>query len=231
MSEINFTGECFVPGQTNKMCEAEHYERYLFATNYIVGKEVIDIACGAGYGSHILKKAGAKSVIGLDISLENISHARHKYNEPDLGYRCHDAEQQLQETDIDVIISFETIEHVNRFELVLRNFYSALKSSGLLLISSPNRKLTDPYLGPNDKPSFQYHVREFTIDEFKDHLVKAGFFNILIFGQKQQFYFNMPFLEKHYKRLFKPWKKADPRVSELNASLQPEYFVMIAQKP
>lgn len=231
MSEIKFTGECFIPGQTDAMCEAEHNERYLFACKYILGKKVIDIACGSGYGSHVLKVNGAESVLGLDISEKNILYARKKYKEPDLIYKFHDAEQQLPEDDIDVIVSFETIEHVQRFDVVLNNFHDALKRSGLLIISSPNRKLTDPYLGPNDKPSFVYHVREFTVEKFKEFLTDAGFRNIQTFGQKQQFYFNSPFLEKHYKRLFKPGKKADPKVLALNSKLEPEYFVMIAEKP
>jgi hypothetical protein len=55
---MDFTGERFVPGSTSGLLEAEHVQRYTFASNYAKGKSVLDIACGAGYGSYLLRAGG-----------------------------------------------------------------------------------------------------------------------------------------------------------------------------
>ncbi len=72
---MDFTGERFVPGVDSGILEAEHVQRYIFAGEYAKGKSVLDIACGTGYGSSILNKAGATIVTGVDISNEAIEFA------------------------------------------------------------------------------------------------------------------------------------------------------------
>lgn len=52
----------------------EHIMRYIFASGFIQNKVVLDIACGTGYGSNFLRKAGAKKIFGVDISAETIEH-------------------------------------------------------------------------------------------------------------------------------------------------------------
>jgi hypothetical protein len=64
----------------------------------------------------------------------------------------------------------------------------------------------------------------------KDHLIAAGFKNIEVNGQRQQIFFLNPFLEKQYKQLFKPSKRVSATVQPLKKGLEPEYFVMVAEK-
>ena len=62
-------------------------------------------------GRAALAKAGAASVIGIDISPEICQHAQYKYG---LDARPGDAQAiPLQDQSIDLIVSFETIEHVD----------------------------------------------------------------------------------------------------------------------
>ncbi len=226
---VKYSGEFFIPGEGPKISEEEHLERYKFAAKYAPGKRILDIACGVGYGSKILIEAGASSVLGCDISEDNIEYANSKYKSPNLEFRVKDATKPLLEGKFDLIVSFETIEHIDDFKTILNNFSESLRADGNLIISSPNRKITNPYLGPNDKPS-TYHIREFTIDEFQVHLMESGFKNIELYGQRQQKVFRNPFFEKHYKRIFKPSRKASPRVEPIKEGSEPEYFVMICGK-
>src|SRR5437879_3140866 len=88
----------------------EHIYRYAFASRFVKGKRVLDIACGEGYGAAALQKAGAAHVIGVDISESVCLHARTKYG---LDARPGTAEQiPVADESVDVIVSFETIEHV-----------------------------------------------------------------------------------------------------------------------
>lgn len=227
--EIEFTGEFFVPGQGSVISEEEHFERYKFASGFAQGKRVLDIACGVGYGSRILIEAKASSVLGCDILEENIKYATHKYRKGNLDFKVKDATKPISEGKFDLIVSFETIEHIKDFEPVLENFYDSLHEQGKLIISSPNRNITNPYLEPNDRLK-GYHFREFTIGEFRDHLLQKGFKNIELYGQRQQRVFQSPFLEKHYKRIFKPSAKSSPKVEPIKDGLEPEYFVMVCGK-
>ncbi len=226
---LKFSGECFIPGNSTKICQEEHFERYLFASNFVCGKRVLDIACGEGYGSKILIDANASSVLGCDISESNITHAIAQYKSNNLEYKVKDITKPILEGEFDIIICFETIEHVDDFKSALYNLYISLKKDGKLIISSPNRQITNPYLRANERAS-DYHIREFTINELLFHLNENYFEFIEIYGQRQQKYFKHPFFEKHYKRLFKPSQNASPKVERIREGLAPEYFVAIVKK-
>src|SRR5207249_9324746 len=101
-------------------------------------KRVLDIACGEGYGSAALARAGAASVVGVDISAEACEHARRKYG---VDARVGRADRiPLPAGSIDVIVSFETIEHVERPESFLNECVRVLAPGGALILSTPNRE-------------------------------------------------------------------------------------------
>ncbi len=206
----------------------EHIERYHFASTLCFNKKVLDIACGAGYGSRIISDSGAKQVIGADISDDNIKYAKSKYSKENITFVKHDVTLEFGD-EFDVVVSFETIEHVDDHIAAMKALYSATKSGGLLIISSPNRSITNPYLPSNTPCNAGGHIREFTIDEFRGFFLNVGYTEIGLFGQRMQHSFRHPLLEKHYKRLFKPSRKASPKVSQVR-DLQPEYFIFVLAK-
>lgn len=167
---MEYTGERFMPEDCNGEIAIEHYQRYQFAKQFAVGKKVLDAACGEGYGSKILAEA-AKSVIGLDISEEAVKDANIKYGNEKLSY-INGSIQKLpfEEDSFDVIVSFETIEHVNEKcqQDFLREIMRVLKPDGTLIMSTPNKKIyTDLVEGENE-----FHIKEFYIQEFVDYLKK-----------------------------------------------------------
>ena len=179
---------CHIPGMSSKITEEEHIERYFFASRYADNIRVLDIACGVGYGSHILANAGAKFVLGCDLMENNISYAKENYIADNLEFKCKDARTEIGEGEFDLVVCFETIEHVDDCYNVLGNLYNSLKRDGTLIISSPNRKITNPYLRVIDRPSFEYHYREYKRDEFYLLLEAFGFSNIEEYGQRHQFF-------------------------------------------
>src|SRR5690349_799341 len=127
------TAERMVPENSDLFTFWEHVYRYAFASRFVSGKRVLDIACGEGYGAAALQKAGAAQVIGVDISEAVCLHARNKYG---IDARPGTAEQiPLLDRSIDVIVSFETIEHVPDPHRFLDECVRILVPGGRLIIS------------------------------------------------------------------------------------------------
>jgi ubiquinone/menaquinone biosynthesis C-methylase UbiE len=143
VSDITFTGERFVPGCAGEIAY-EHWHRYAFARRFAAAKRVLDAACGEGYGSALLG-AVAESVVGVDIDVSAIAHAGERYGEGDrvrfIAGSC--AALPLPDASVDAVVSFETIEHLDAADQpkMLAEFARVLKPEGLLIISSPNKRL------------------------------------------------------------------------------------------
>lgn len=229
---LDFTGEYFVPGKSSSRMEADHLARYQFASRFVEGKSVLDIACGVGYGSNLLSQAGALSVDGVDINEGVIAHAKDSYTSETTHFRCGDIYTFCGSSCYDVIVSFETIEHVDDYNKALANLFRLLCDNGRLIISSPNRRITSPRArSMDDKPRNTHHVREFTVEELKSALIAHGFEvkGRNIFGQRQQPFFKLAIMNRLYTLLFKPKRRTDPTVTPIQ-DLAPRYFVIVADK-
>ena len=114
---MKFTGERFLPNIDGAIA-LEHLHRYLVASLYVHNKDVLDIASGEGYGSAMLAR-NAKTVIGVDISEDAIAHATARYAAKNLEFRAGNAAKiPLEDASVDVVVSFETIEHQDRKSVV-----------------------------------------------------------------------------------------------------------------
>ncbi len=137
---LEFTGERFVPGLPGEIAH-EHWHRYAFARRFIAGKRVLDVASGEGYGSALLA-AVAGSVVGVDVDPAAVEHARATYAaRANLRFEAGSAAAlPLPEASVDVVVSFETIEHLPR-EMqapMLAEIARVLVPDGLLVLSAPN---------------------------------------------------------------------------------------------
>jgi ubiquinone/menaquinone biosynthesis C-methylase UbiE len=159
------TSERLVPDeQREELLYAEHIARYRFAAQFAAERRALDAGCGEGYGATLLKNAGASSVVGLDVDKEAVEHARERYGLEFLkGDIC---ALPFADSSFDLVVCFETIEHVSDGSRALAEFRRVLTGDGLLIISTPN---ADQYLVENE-----FHVREYTPAEF-DHLLAEQF--------------------------------------------------------
>ena len=116
-----------------------HRARYEFAIPYVQQRIVADIASGLGYGCRIMNEHGAAFVIGIERSLQAVAYAQAHHQWKNVSYLCGDATTlPLRARSLDVITSFETIEHISNTTALLLEFKRVLKPEGLLIISSPN---------------------------------------------------------------------------------------------
>ena len=144
--------------------EIEHYHRYQLALSLVEGNRVLDIASGEGYGSNLLASV-ASSVVGVDIDQECVDYANARYGSCSLEYRQGDAASiPVEDGSVDVVVSFETIEHHDRHQEMMDEVRRVLVPEGILMLSSPDKKYY------SDVPNFQntYHVKELYFEEFKE---------------------------------------------------------------
>ena len=175
---LDYTGERMVPEKAADVTFWEHIYRYRFATQFVKGKRVLDIACGEGYGSAALQKAGAANVIGVDISEEACTHARRKYS---IDARVGDAEAiPLEDNSVDVVVSFETIEHVNEPARFVDECARVLTKDGMAIISTPNVEIY--HIHSPDNP---FHSSEMSEEEFVE-LLKSRFEHCTLYSQRSQ---------------------------------------------
>ncbi len=137
-----FTGERFLPGVAGEIAY-EHWHRYAFARRFVAAKRVLDAACGEGYGTTLLAQSAA-SAIGIDIDAGIIAAARDAYSSvPNVRFDTASVTLlPVADRSIDVVVSFETIEHVSAHDqtLMLAEFARVLAPDGVLILSSPNKR-------------------------------------------------------------------------------------------
>jgi len=171
------SGERMVPETSDRFTFWEHVYRYAFASRFVVGRRVLDIACGEGYGAAALQKAGAAHVIGVDVSQDACLHARKRYG---LDVRSGSAEQiPLPDSSVDVVVSFETIEHVRDPGRFLDECARVLAPGGRLVISTPDKEVYTDRLGTRNR----HHCAEMTEEEFASAL-RARFHDVHFYTQR-----------------------------------------------
>jgi len=180
-TDMEFTGERVVPGKTPQTIYDEHIYRYIFAASLAESKVVLDVACGTGYGVGYMVEKGAAEVVGVDISMAAVDYARESLGRNnEASFICANA-IRLPFTDnaFDMVVSFETIEHIRPYRKFLAECRRVLKENGLLICSTPNRRIFSPNL---EKPINTFHVKEFWPEEFY-RLLRRCFADITLHGQ------------------------------------------------
>lgn len=159
--QLNATGERFTTELRGKIAE-EHLHRYSLAMQHAKGRDVLDIACGEGYGTNLLGTV-ANHVIGVDIDNETVIHAKEKYSQEGLDFRLGSCQKiPVADCSIDLAISFETIEHIEEHDQFLNEIKRVLKPGGTLIISSPDKENYSDHANYNNP----YHLKELYFDEF-----------------------------------------------------------------
>ncbi len=175
----SFTGERFLPTEEGEI-RYEHMHRYGWVLPLLMEKDVLDIACGEGYGSALMADH-ARHVIGVDIDADVIEHAAARYpDQRNLRFEVGSATAiPLPDACVDVVVSFETLEHLREQDAMLSEIRRVLRAQGVLIISSPNRKV---YSDDRDYCN-EFHVKELYFDELHT-LLHRHFPHVRYFGQR-----------------------------------------------
>lgn len=160
----------------------EHLGRYLFACDYLkehtITENVLDIVCGTGYGSFLLSKQ-IKNVVGIDKNIEEVAP---QYKKDNIKFIKEDIDKVDLTSTYQAIICFETLEHVNNPNRLLKQISKSLTSKGFFLLSVPNAKYEK--LDENGNNLDIYHKTIFKLDNLLDQL-KNDFKIIDVLGQSK----------------------------------------------
>lgn len=177
MTTLINDGSRYLPWSGDALTGFEHLHRYLLARTVVAGRRVLDIACGEGYGSALLADSAA-SVVGADIDRDAIRHAAGRYARPNLHFLQADAQRfALAPASVDVVVSFETLEHFPDQAHFLAALKRTLAPGGLLLVSTPNKGEYNREADPNP-----HHARELDRADFVA-LLGRYFANVQVYGQ------------------------------------------------
>lgn len=131
-------------------------------------KRLLDVACGAGYGSHMLATAcPGIEVIGGDYDPAAVSFAKGNYAAPNLSFLRADVtlwDESLGDEEFDCIVSFDTIEHIEHREVMMQNLVDHLSPDGMLLLSTPVKSQNVL------NPGWEHHKIEFSKRALYDFL-------------------------------------------------------------
>ena len=169
--EKNWTGErleTFVTGETM----TEHLHRYAIAMDLVKGKDVLDIACGEGYGANLLAQHAAH-VTGVDIDTLTVEKAKKKYPLKNIIFK-QGSVSNIPGNDnfFDIVISFETLEHTAEHDKFISEVKRVLKPDGLFIISTPDKSTY------SDNAAYKnpFHKKELYENEFKELIQKYFLF-------------------------------------------------------
>jgi 2-polyprenyl-3-methyl-5-hydroxy-6-metoxy-1,4-benzoquinol methylase len=174
---LSLTGERTLPDvPAENYWFRRHLAVYEWVAERCAGLEVVDMACGEGYGTDVLARRAAR-VVGVDGNPEAHEHARLKYTRP--GVRFERGLVERFDEPSDAIVFLQTIEHVEDPNGVLDCFRSLLRPGGTAYVSTPNLlTIAPPGAAKSDNP---WHLREYHAEEFRE-LCESSFDRVELLG-------------------------------------------------
>lgn len=145
-----------------------HIARYNVALQYCQNVDVLDIACGTGYGTHLISEV-ANRAVGVDIDKETIDKARSDHPAQNISF--YDGDFFDYDGKFDTVVCFETLEHLDDLEKAQNKALEWLKPGGILIFSVPL----------NEEPGFnEHHKHRFSVADARNLFINMRFMGELL---------------------------------------------------
>jgi len=162
---VNQELERFEPAEAGGRILYEHLHRYAICRDRVAGQRILDVACGAGYGTNILAQVAAHAT-GLDLDEAAIRTARRRYRRQNLKFVAADCcNMPFEDGSFDAVTANEMIEHIDDHDSFIEEVKRVLQPGGVFMVSTPNKPIYNRYKSPNP-----FHVSEMDIPEFRELL-------------------------------------------------------------
>jgi SAM-dependent methyltransferase len=178
-----------------------HQAVYQWVAERCQGLDVVDMACGEGYGTDLLAQRAAR-VTGVDANPEAFEHARARYSRPGVDFVRDLVDSYAKPCD--AVVFLQTIEHVEDDEGVLRHFKGMLRPGGVAYVSTPNVLTLAP--AGAEKSDNPWHLREYRPEQFRALCEKVSD-RVELFGL-----FHARKLRAHELALRLGWDAVHPRL-------------------
>jgi SAM-dependent methyltransferase len=156
------------PGDATGLATLDlHLERYAFAARQLRPGRLLDLACGVGYGTKLLRERGPAGItaLGVDLSEEAVAHARRHYAVAGVSFETADAMRFCDAEAFDSIVSLETIEHLPDPAAFVDRLIGLLRPGGVIVASVP----TTPSADVNP-----HHLHDFSEGSFRQLFGRRG---------------------------------------------------------
>jgi SAM-dependent methyltransferase len=161
---LPLTGERTVPGLPHEnYWFRRHQVAYRTAAHLCQDAAVLEAGAGEGYGTALIRAAGATTVVALDYDATAIAHAAKEYGVPAIQGNL--VALPFRDGAFDVVLSLQTVEHLWNQEKLVAECARVLRPGGRLVLTTPNR-LTFP-------PGNPFHTRELTASELTELVATA----------------------------------------------------------
>jgi 2-polyprenyl-3-methyl-5-hydroxy-6-metoxy-1,4-benzoquinol methylase len=144
---------------------AHHLLRYEFAASLCQGRRVLDLGCGVGYGAALLAERGAASVEGVDVDERTVAEATSRYGSEKVRFTTSDAVDRLRALepgDVDVVVSFEAIEHLPDAQAAVERLAALVEAGTAVIVSVPNSRMFEE--------DNEFHVTDFDYESARELL-------------------------------------------------------------
>ena len=164
--------EYHIPINRTDYLSIQHVERYRYAVSRLLpGLQVLDIACGAGYGTAMLLRHGCY-VTGVDYE-DDLWQQLKRFWGHEGFVKGNALELPFRGDSFDGVVSFETIEHMVEGDRFLREIHRVLRPGGIFICSTPNIHYT---------AHPPYHAKEYEPEEFYS-IMRKRFVQVECYGQ------------------------------------------------
>ncbi len=206
---IEWTGERCVPWAPDVQVVYEHFHRYMWAAQVVRGRKVLDLGSGEGFGAAILSES-AEQVVGVDVDERTVEHSKLNYGGANLEFRVGTALDlsDFETGSFGAVVAFEIIEHVRDQERVLAEIARVLSDEGVLVVSTPDRRLYSEVTGQRNP----FHEHELSLEEFQQ-LLAEHFPHVDTWGQRT-------ITGSHLHAIQVPLREAEGDIAE-----QPDFYL------
>jgi SAM-dependent methyltransferase len=145
---------------------------------------VLDAGSGFGQYTWGMSKLNNKwKIRAIDINSEQIDDCNRFFKRSGLSdritFQTGDLTDLADKENYDIILSVDVMEHIEEDVLVFTNFFSSLKNSGILIISTPSDKGGSDVHNDEEESFIDEHVRDgYSIQDITEKLTLAGFSNV-----------------------------------------------------
>lgn len=211
--------ECISPASVTPTLLALHLAPYRYALPYVTGKEVLEVGCNWGYGSHLFSQQ-ARLAVGIDVNREFVEYGSKRFARNNLRLLIHDANQPFPFPDgnFDVVFSSEVIEHIANYASCLREMHRVLRPDGTLILKTPNLAYAPRWHALNP-----YHLKVFLPAELQ-LLLNQYFSEVQMHGFNEQCEHRVKRTEKRFDPFIIPFEQGIPGsfTIELEAWIEPK---------
>ncbi len=145
--------------------------------------KIFDAGTGfAQYSYFIAKNFPQSKILAVDIKEDYLTDAKEFFNKLNLknvDFKIDDLKEISYQSEFDLIICVDVMEHIDDDERVLKNFYNSLRSDGYLIINTPSIYGGSDVHDEKDESFIGEHFRNgYSKEDLTAKLNRAGFHNV-----------------------------------------------------